>query len=341
MRANSSYSFSLKRTSLQGLALAAALMVAACGGGKKEADADSAKAPVKGKDGKEVAAAPVPETPYAAVSSGKVDIEGGLVDVASRRGGIIREVFVQEGDEVKKGQVLARQEDEEARLARDRVAAELRQAEAQIPLLEIQLATARREATRLSALASGNIVAQQRLDEANDAVSRGQASLAAQRATLGAIRARLAESGYEVEQHVVRAPADGRIVRRFANPGVGASTLNVTPLFQLQPRTNRIVRAEVEERSLNAIHIGQMVEIVPEADQALKFDGKVLRIAEVMGARKLRSDDPAERVDERVVEVVIDARSADVLVGQRMLVKFLKKDAPASPAAIAQNAAAK
>ncbi len=41
------------------------------------------------------------------------------------------------------------------------------------------------------------------------------------------------------------------------------------------------------------------------------------------------------------MEVVIDARSADVLVGQRMLVKFLKKDAPAAPAAIAQNAAAK
>jgi HlyD family secretion protein len=43
-----------------------------------------------------------------------------------------------------------------------------------------------------------------------------------------------------------------------------------------------------------------------------------------MGSRKLRSDDPSERTDERVVEVVVDANKAPVLVGQRVLVKFLK-----------------
>jgi HlyD family secretion protein len=48
-------------------------------------------------------------------------------------------------------------------------------------------------------------------------------------------------------------------------------------------------------------------------------------MAEVMGSRKLRSDDPSERTDERVVEVVVDAESAPVLVGQRVFVKFLKK----------------
>jgi HlyD family secretion protein len=51
-----------------------------------------------------------------------------------------------------------------------------------------------------------------------------------------------------------------------------------------------------------------------------------------MGARKLRSDDPSERADERVVEVVVNAEAAPVLVGQRVLVKFLKpgETSPAS-----------
>ena len=42
------------------------------------------------------------------------------------------------------------------------------------------------------------------------------------------------------------------------------------------------------------------------------------------GARKLQSDDPSERTDERVVEVVVSADQPPFLIGQRVLVKFLK-----------------
>lgn len=275
--------------------------------------------------GSDAAAAQEVETPYAAIAAGKVDIEGGLVDVAARAPGIIHEVLVQEGDRVKQNQILARQDDEDARLGRDRVAAQLRQARAQISILEIQAEAADREAARLSRLLAQNAVSSQAADQALDAQRQAHAQLGAQRAAVSLVQAQLAEADYQVELHVVRAPADGRIVRRYANPGSGASTLQVTPLFQLQPDTQRIVRAEVEERSLAEVFSGQKVEIVPESDQDAAFPGIVLRMAEVMGSRKLRSDDPSERTDERVVEVVVDAESAPVLVGQRVFVKFLKK----------------
>ncbi|TLZ15903.1 MAG: biotin/lipoyl-binding protein, partial [Gammaproteobacteria bacterium] len=54
---------------------------------------------------------------YATIASGKVDVEGGVVEVAARHPGVVREVLVQEGDTVRKGQILARLEDREARLA--------------------------------------------------------------------------------------------------------------------------------------------------------------------------------------------------------------------------------
>ena len=273
----------------------------------------------------DAAAAQEVETPYAAIAAGKVDIEGGLVDVAARAPGIIHEVLVQEGDRVKQDQILARQDDEDARLGRDRVAAQLRQARAQIAILEIQVEAASREAARLSRLLAQNAVSSQAVDQALDAQRQASAQLEAQRAAVSLVQAQLAEADYQVELHVVRAPADGRIVRRYANPGSGASTLQVTPLFQLQPDTQRIVRAEVEERSLAEVFAGQAVEIVPESDQDAAFPGVVVRMAAVMGSRKLRSDDPSERTDERVVEVVVDAESAPVLVGQRVFVKFLKK----------------
>lgn len=283
-------------------------------------------------------------TPYSAISAGKVDIEGGLVDVAARAPGIVREVLVQEGDKVVEGQVLARQEDDDSRLSRNRVAAQLQQAEAQLPILEVQLEAAVREEARLLRLTSEDAASTQAYEQAQDRTKQLRAQVDAQKTSIALVRAQLAEANYQVELHIIRAPADGTIVRRYANPGSGASTFSVTAMFQLQPAAQRIVRAEVEERSINAVKIGQKVEIVPESDQQAKYPGEVIRIAAVMGSRKLRSDDPSERADERVVEVVVNAEAAPVLVGQRVLVKFLKDgastSAPAAPPADAAPAVA-
>ena len=69
------------------------------------------------------AAAAAPKSPFVAVANGKADVEGGMIQVAARRAGIVREVYVQEGDQVVKGQILARQEDDEPKLAAARAAA--------------------------------------------------------------------------------------------------------------------------------------------------------------------------------------------------------------------------
>lgn len=302
--------------------------LAACGGGQ-----DDAAAKERAHAEAEASAR------YAAIASGRVDVEGGLVDIAARQAGIVREVMVQEGDEVTKDQILARLDDEEARLARGRAAANLQEAQAQVGAYQTALAAAQRDETRTEQLAQRNFVSSQRVENARDAVNNAQSQLNVQMAGVASARAALAEANYVVEQNIVRAPDNGRIVRRYANPGMGASTLNVTPMFQLQPRTGRIVRAELEERSVRDVHPGMRVEIVPESDQSHSYPGSVVRIAEVFGARRLQSDDPSQQTDERVVEVVVNADQAPVLVGQRVLVKFLRGNAPAAPAPTAAAAA--
>lgn len=321
----------MKRLPLLILAVSSALALTACGG------------PMPG-DGEASAAKVDPasiNTPYSAIAAGKVDIEGGLVDVAARAPGIVREVLVQEGEKVVAGQVLARQEDDDARLSRNRVAAQLQQAQAQLPILEVQLEAAIREEARLKRLSSEDAASTQAYEQAQDRTKQLAAQVEAQKTAIALAKAQLDEANYQVELYVIRAPADGTIVRRYANPGSGASTFSVTAMFQLQPDTQRIVRAEVEERSITQVRVGQKVEIVPESDQKASYPGEVIRIAAVMGARKLRSDDPSERADERVVEVVVNAEAAPVLVGQRVLVKFLKDDAApatAAPAPVALEA---
>jgi HlyD family secretion protein len=83
-------------------------------------------------------------TPYAAIAAGKVDIEGGLVDVAARAPGIVREVLVQEGDKVVEGQCWPPGKTM-TRASRATVAAQLSQAEAQLPILEVQPTAIREE----------------------------------------------------------------------------------------------------------------------------------------------------------------------------------------------------
>ena len=141
------------------LAATSALALAACGGPPPEGGAKAGAAKI---DPASI------NTPYSAISAGKVDIEGGLVDVAARAPGIVREVLVQEGDKVKEGQILALQEDDDSRLSRNRVAAQLQQAEAQLPILQVQLEGALREEARLKRLTAEDAASTQAFEQAQD-----------------------------------------------------------------------------------------------------------------------------------------------------------------------------
>jgi HlyD family secretion protein len=323
--------FALFRRPLVWLILLAVLAVGSIGGmmilGAKSRTAQAAT---------KAAAA---DTPYAAIASGKADVEGGLIQVAARAPGVVREVDVHEGDRVRQGQVLARQEDDQARLAAQTARADLGQARAQVAAIAVQIATAHREYDRLARLAAQNWIAKQQLDQADDAIRTAEAQQGLQQAAIGAAEARLAQAQYNEELTIIRAPADGVIVRRYANPGSGASTLNVSTMFDLEPDTAHIVRAEVAEAAVSLVRLGEVVELTPEADQSHVYLGKVVRRSGVFGARKLLSDDPAEATDTRVVEVVVSADSAPFLVGQRVLVKFMRPGRVAGQSAAAPPSA--
>ena len=297
------------------------ILVLLLGGGAFTVVSAQAKAK-KALEAKQAAAAA--PSPYIAVANGKADVEGGIIQVAARTSGVVREVLVREGEDVRKGQVLARLEDDEPRLAAQSARAELNQARAQMELLRVQVSSAQREERRLEKLASANWVAGQKLDEARDAVRQAQANIDAQAAQIATAEAKLAQARYNQELTVIRAPVDGKVVRRYANPGAGASTLNVSNMFDLEPKAARIVRAEISEGALPNVVLGQSVQMSPEADPGKAYAGRVIRQAPVFGARKLQSDDPTDRSDERVVEVVVSADGAPFLIGQRVLVKFMR-----------------
>lgn len=268
---------------------------------------------------------PAQQASPAAVASarGRVDIEGGVIRLAARRDGVIADVLVEEGARVRQGQLLAMLDDQTSRSAVALAESEVRQAEHLGDRATLELQTAERELKRLEPLAYRESIARQELDRARDAHALASLAVVQANAALATARARQALAAREVEERRIVAPRDGQIIQRQARPGNGVSTLNVTALFLFVPDVPKIVRAELEEQVLSKVTLNQGVEVVLEADPSRVLRGSVLRIGHIVGART-PSDDPAERQDNRVVEVVIrldDGQS--LLIGQRVIARFL------------------
>jgi hypothetical protein len=167
-------------------------------------------------------------------------------------------------------------------------------------LYQVQLRTAQREYKRLQNLAASNFVAAQRLDAAQDAIAQATANIGAQTAAIGVANAQLSQSKYQQELTVIRAPANGRIARRYANPGAGASTLNVTSMFDLEPNTQRIVRAEIVEADIPNVSNGQEVEIQPESDPTRPSSARSCAAPPSSGPQTgLRRPEPTQRRTRR------------------------------------------
>lgn len=273
------------------------------------------------------AARSAPTAPSAAVAGarGRVDIEGGVIRLAARREGVISSVLVEEGVRVKAGQVLATLDTELAQRNLALAEREVAQTAQDVQKARVELAAAHREVLRLEPLARDETIPRQELDRAQDARALARVAVQAGMAGTETARAKQRVAASELEERKVIAPLDGEIIQRQARPGNGVSTSNVTPLFLFAPDAPRIVRAELDEQYLGAVTADQRTEIILEAQPDQKWAGKVLRVGRVVGART-PSDDPTERQDNRVVEVVVAIEgSQTLLIGQRVIVRFAAK----------------
>lgn len=265
-------------------------------------------------------------SPWAAVAKGYISIEGGLISIDAPRPGIIKQVLVEEGAVVKKGQLLARIEDNEALDALNIKVKQQTEAVRDLEWAQQKLIIATREFNRLAKLNS-TVISVQQHDNAADQMVLQQRELAMKKATLETANAGVTAAQLEVEKYLVVAPEDGRIVKRDAKPGEGASTLNVTRLFMLAPNAPRIVRAELEDVFVNAVQPGQQAEVTLENNDKRIYKAQVLRLSDVFGARQ-PTDDPNVNQDTRVIECILTLDAPQIRIGQRVLVRILPADKP-------------
>ena len=190
--------------------------------------------------------------------------------VSSKIQGRLSELRVEEGSEVRKGELLARLESIDYEASVERAKAAVLRAEADLAEQERQL--------RLAAeLTKQNVLAEDQREAAESRVRIGRASLAQARADLAFAEAQL-------QNTIIRAPFAGVVVKKMAE--VGESVAPIPPGVNISTSSGAIValadlatlevEADVAEANVAKVANGQPAEVTVEAIPNRRYDA-VLR----------------------------------------------------------------
>lgn len=115
-----------------------------------------------------------------------------------------------------------------------------------------------------------------------------------------------------IEDTVIKAPFSGRIVKKYKEVGetLGSIT-SPDPVLKIANINRMKVRAEVEESDIGKVSLGQEASITTDAYPADLFKGEVFKIGYAVGKKRLRSDDPSERLDTKVIETEIELKDIE------------------------------
>ena len=238
----------------------------------------------------------------------QVELSGTLLSpdqarISSEVAGIIREVRVQLGTEVKTGDVLVRLEPRELQFALDRAESALRQVEAQLgidraqdkqPPPDDQVASVRQAMAnrddakaayeRAQNLNGRGLLTRADRDTAETRLKVTEANYQAALDTVHSLKASLQDrrASHELAQKkladaVIKAPVAGSISERLVQPGefIRENT-PVATIVQMSPLK---LKSAIQEKNASLIRPGQTVEFDVEAFMDRKFTGKIAYVS--------------------------------------------------------------
>lgn len=306
--------------------------------------------------GPESAPAAAPDRPLVA-APGVVEAVSESIRVGAQIGGTLQRVLVDEGDAVTAGQVIAElvSDDFRARVASAEAELAARQAElrlvengargeerreaaADVRQAEADLAHAQADHARGQELFGEKVISRSEMDRFEQTLRTATARVDARRehsalvaadareedraraqANVALARAKLAEARAYLDKTVVHAPINGVVLRRHAKLGETVSTQFDSPIVTVADRSTVRVRMDVDETDVARVRLGQAAYVTADAFGTRRFAGRVVRIGQVLGKKNVRTDEPNERVDQKVLETLIELQDGrDLPLGLRV-----------------------
>lgn len=231
------------------------------------------------------------------VETEDAQIDGTINPVLSRVSGYINEVYIEDNEAVKKGQLLVEIDSTEYALKVDMANAALENSRAKIHVAEANLRSteiakhkAKTDFKRAKDLYEGGAATKSKLDDASTAyaaaksqVTTAQRRLTEAQAQINTRNDDLVYAKLQLSYTKIKAPSDGLISKK--NVSKGQLIRPGQPLMAVTDVHDVWVVANFKETELSDIKIGQKVEIFIDAYPDKTFHGRVESIAGATGAK--------------------------------------------------------
>jgi len=201
--------------------------------------------------------------------------------VSAKITGRVKEVLVDEGMQVKEGQVLALLDDSDAQAAYAAAKADRAVALSAIREVEVNVADSERTLKRNRALLKDGFVDKETVDH-NQAIARGlEARLKNLKDQVAAAEARIQMAQRDIENCTVRAPFSGVAVSKDAQPGEMVSPISAgggftrTGISTVVDMGSLEIEVDVNESYIAKVTPGQKVEAVLDAYPDWKLPASV------------------------------------------------------------------
>ena len=278
-------------------------------------------------------------------ASGKIFPET-EVKISSDVSGEIVELYIQEGDSVYTGQVLAKIDPDtyESTVARGRAsvnsakankaasATQIESGKAQIQQIQSQLTNAQTVHDRNTNLLSEGVISQVEFDQSLSALQGLEANMRSAKASLESAKKNVEGASYSVQsaeatlremqtslsRTIIKSPTDGIVSSLSVEQGervVGTIQMTGTEMMRIANLSAMEVQVDVSENDILRVSLNDKVDIEVDAYLDRKFSGYVTEIANsasnIGGAASLNTD----QVTNFVVKVRVDSESYKDLLG--------------------------
>jgi len=284
---------------------------------------------------------------------GKVEPYSEDIKIGSELSGRLKSVNVEEGDSIHRGQVLAELENADYRAqvesARASVVAkeatlrkvvngarwqERDEAQSSVNEAKVVMENSQSELHRRQELFTAGVVSREELDrfsrEADVAKAKYESAVqhhalvddhareedrSFAQADLQLAQGQLAEAEARYEKTFIRSPIEGSVLRKHHRSGESVSNSSTVPdpILTIGDRQTLRVRVDVDETDVSRVRVGQKAYVTADAFAKQKFWGHVIRVGQQLGPKNVRTDEPTEKVDTKILETLVELDSGSPL----------------------------
>jgi multidrug resistance efflux pump len=153
-----------------------------------------------------------------------------------------------------------------------------------------------------------------------------EADVARVRAEVSTVRARLHDAERVLDEHTLRAPKAGKVLRIFVTLGELLTSPPKRTAIQFCPDEPRIIRSEIDQAFASRVVVGLPAVAQDDSATGPTWRGRVVRISDWYTQRRQVADEVLQLRDIRTLECLIglDADQPALRIGQRVHVTILR-----------------